>query len=191
MSIATRRGDGGQTSLAGNVRVSKASLRVEAYGTLDEVNSAMGLARAICDDEEVRELTKSIQRELFAVGSALATPRSGAPEAAEITSAMVDRLGHEVHRLEKLDGVLCDWSIPGEDPVAAAFDVARTVCRRAERCVIRLGESGEALPPNTIAYLNRLSDLLWLFGRVVEVRAGADSSLRSSGDGRRRWSRAW
>jgi cob(I)alamin adenosyltransferase len=191
MSIATKRGDGGQTSLVGHVRVSKASLRVETCGSVDELNSAMGFARSICEDVEVNAFTKAIQRELFAVGSALASPDPSGVEVPEITSAMIDRLTEEVHRLESLDGVLADWSIPGEHPVASAYDVARTACRRAERCVIRLGEEGEAIPPNIIAYLNRLSDLLWLFGRIVEVRAGIDSSLRGPGDRKGRWSRAW
>src|SRR5262245_17673856 len=156
MSIATKRGDGGETSLVGNVRVSKGSERIEACGTVDELNSAIGFARSICDDAEVREMAKAIQRELFAVASALA----GA--AGAFDPAAADRLTTEVHRLEKVDGVIADWSIPGEHPGAAAFDVARAICRRAERCVVRLGDE------ETIPYLNRLSDLLWLMARVLE-----------------------
>ena len=186
MSIATKGGDKGQTSLVGNVRVSKSNARVEAYGNVDELNSAMGFARSICDDAEVRDLTKSIQRELFALGSALATP----VDATGMTEAMLTRLTDEVHRIEAIEGVVGDWTIPGEHPAAAAFDIARTVCRRAERSVIRLAES-ENVAENAIAYLNRLSDLLWLCGRLLEVRAGVDGRLRGDNDDQRRWSRAW
>src|SRR5947209_6027386 len=113
MSIATKRGDGGQTSLIGNVRVSKGSLRVEAYGTLDELISAMGFARSICAEVDVRDRTKEIQRELFAVGSELATA-PGTEHAAEVTPAMIDRLTDDVHRIESVEGVVGDWSLPGE-----------------------------------------------------------------------------
>lgn len=189
MSIATRRGDGGETSLVGNVRVSKGALRVEACGTIDELISAMGFARSICEDIGVCEQTKALQRELFAVGSALATATAG-DSSPHVTPAMVDRLTGEVHRIEAMEGILGDWSIPGEHAPAAAYDMARTICRRAERVVIRLAASEPVAAP-VIAYLNRLSDLLWLFGRLLEARAGVDSALRRAGDPKGRWSRAW
>ncbi len=189
MSIATKGGDKGQTSLVGNVRVSKSSPRVEAYGTVDELISSMGFARSICDDAEVRERTKEIQRELFAVGSVLATPPEKSNES-NVTTEMIDRLTDDVHRIEALQGVIGDWAIPGEHAAAAAYDVARTVCRRAERLVIRLAEA-EPVAPEVIVYLNRLSDLLWLFGRIIEVRAGVDGSLRGPDDRKGRWTRAW
>lgn len=147
MSIATKRGDNGTTGLPGGFRVSQSDRRVDAYGTVDQLISAMGFARAICPDEDLRTLTKELRRELFKVGSAIATP----PE--------------------------------------AAYDVARTICRRAERLVVALIEEGKPIQPTALAYLNRLSDLLWLFGRVVECRLGLDSKLRT-GTGPR-WSRAW
>jgi cob(I)alamin adenosyltransferase len=88
--------------------------------------------------------------------------------------------------------MLSDWSIPGEHAAAAAYDVARTVCRRAERCVVRLIDEGETVDPNVLPYLNRLSDLLWLFGRKLELDAGVSGSLRSANEkGGPRWSRAW
>lgn len=192
MSIATQGGDSGQTSLIGGRRVSKAELRVEAYGTIDELNSAMGFARSICEDAEVRDLVKAIQRELFAVGAAVATAvgsnKKGPPP---VTTEMVTALTGHVHRIEATEGILSDWSIPGEHPAAAALDVARTVCRRAERYVVRLGDSGEELAPHVVPYLNRLSDLLWLLGRLIEVRRGVDSSLRDEGHQGPQWSRAW
>jgi cob(I)alamin adenosyltransferase len=191
MSIATKRGDGGETGLAGGIRVSKGHLRVEAYGTVDELNTFMGLARVMNDDTEVKDLVKTLQRELFKVGSALATAPNGRKPEPPITSEMVDALTARVHRIEATDGILADWSIPGEHPASAAFDVARTVCRRAERQVVRLVESGEPVNPQVLAYLNRLSDLLWLLGRLVEKQAGVDATLRDGQTPGAKWSRAW
>jgi cob(I)alamin adenosyltransferase len=189
-SIATKHGDSGQTALIGGMRVSKADLRVEAYGTVDELNSVMGFARSICESESLRSLTKEIQKELFLVGSALSSP-SEAKRRTEIQDSMVERLTQEVHRIEKLPGILSDWSIPGEHRAAAAYDVARTVCRRAERCAVRLREAGEEVQPSVIAYLNRLSDLLWLFGRELELEAGVDARLRDKEHHGPNFSRAW
>ncbi|HZI19974.1 MAG TPA: cob(I)yrinic acid a,c-diamide adenosyltransferase [Pyrinomonadaceae bacterium] len=192
MSIATKHGDGGETGLIGGGRVSKADLRVEAYGTIDELTSAMGLARAICDDEEVRALTKEIQRELFVVSGAVANPSSGGETPATyVTPEMVEALTAHVNRVERTEGILSDWSLPGEHAAAAAYDLARTVCRRAERCVVRLTESGEGVNEQVVPYLNRLSDLLWLLGRLLELRAGVNASLRDDGHRGPRWSRAW
>lgn len=191
MSIATKRGDAGETSLAGAVRVSKGHVRVEAYGTVDELNTFMGLARVITDDADVKDLVKKLQRELFTVGAALATAPTGSREEPPVTSGMVEALTAEVHRIEATDGILADWSIPGEHPASAAFDVARTVCRRAERQVVRLVEAGEPVNPQILAYLNRLSDLLWLLGRLVEKQAGVDARLRDGKTPGARWSRAW
>jgi cob(I)alamin adenosyltransferase len=189
MSIATERGDGGQTSLPGGTRISKADLRVDAYGTIDELISSMGLARAMCPNAEIREFVKSIQKELFKIGSAVAGPREDSKPAVEIDDGMVDRLTAEVHRIEATDGLLADWSLPGEDVASAAFDVARTVCRRAERLAVRVAAEDIPIPANAVRYLNRLSDLLWLFGRLIEVEHNVDSKLRT--DSGPRWSRAW
>ena len=192
MSISTMRGDGGETSLAGGVRVSKASERVETYGTIDELISSLGFARSICEDAEIAALTKSIQQDLFTIGSALATPAESPKPPVQIEQALVDRLTTEVHRIEAIDGILADWSIPGEHRAAAAFDVARTICRRAERALVRLQEAGVATQPAILAYVNRLSDLVWLFGRKLEHDAGVSSSLRdATGKAGNRFSRAW
>jgi cob(I)alamin adenosyltransferase len=191
MSIATKRGDGGQTGLAGGIRVSKTHPRVECYGTIDELISQMGFARSICQDAEIAERVKTIQRELYKVGSAIATPPESKKTPPEITAAMVDALEAEVHRIEAEPGVLADWSLPGGAPDAAALDVARTICRRAERLAASLMEAGVIQNPNILAYLNRLSDVLWLFGRLVEARRGVDSTLRTEDKPGPRWSRAW
>ena len=192
MSISTKRGDGGQTGLAGGSRVSKSNIRVEAYGTVDELNASLGLARSLCEDDDLKSRTLLIQRELFSVGSALATaPESRKPQV-PITTEMVDALTGQVHQIEAIEGMLSDWSVSGEHVAAAAYDVARTTCRRAERNVVRLVEAGETVEPNILAYLNRLSDLLWLFGRKLEIDAGLNASLRAANQKPGpKWSRAW
>ncbi|MCA1564157.1 MAG: cob(I)yrinic acid a,c-diamide adenosyltransferase [Acidobacteria bacterium] len=191
MSIATKTGDAGKTGLIGGERVSKADLRVEAYGTIDELSSLLGFARSICEDAEVRALTKEIQRELFAVSGGVANPAAARKEPPYVTEAMVGALTAHVNRIEGTEGILSDWSLPGDHAAAAAYDVARTVCRRAERALVRLVESGEEAAPQSVAYLNRLSDLLWLFGRLLELRAGVDARLRDDEHTGPRWSRAW
>lgn len=191
MSIATMRGDGGQTGLTGGVRVSKSSPRVEAFGTLDELISSMGFARSICPNAELREATKRIQKELFKVASAISTPPEAPKGVPPVDDALVDALTEHVHRIEAIPGMLNDWSLPGEDPASAAFDVARTVCRRAERLVVGLIEDGMQLQPNVVRYLNRLSDLLWLFGRQIEKESGKDARLRDEDTPGPKWSRAW
>ena len=191
MSIATKRGDGGETGLSGGVRVRKDNPRVEAYGTIDELISMLGFARSICNDEDLRAKSKQIQKELFKVGSAMATPPESKKLPPEIVDAMVDALTSEVHRIEAMEGVLADWSIPGEDPASAAYDVARTICRRAERHAVSLRAQGIVVQDNVLRYLNRLSDVLWLFGRLIEHQKGLDATLRDPVQGGPRWSRAW
>ena len=191
-SISTMRGDAGETSLAGGIRVSKGTARVETYGTIDELNSTMGFARSICEDVEIAAFTKSVQQDLFKIGSSLATPIESPKPQIAIDDALVERLTAEVHRLEAIEGMLADWSLAGEHPAAAAFDVARTVCRRAERALVRLNEDGATVQPTILAYVNRLSDLLWLFGRKLEHDAGVSGSLRAAtGKAGNRFSRAW
>ena len=192
MSISTKRGDDGKTSLIGGGRVSKAELRVAAYGAIDELISIMGFARSICETAEVKGRTKEIQRELFVVSASVATsPDAKQDDTPSVTSDKVAALTEDVHRIEKLEGLLDDWALPGEHAAAAAFDMARTTCRRAEREAVRLLESGEEVDPNVISYLNRLSDLLWLFGRQLEKDAGVGGSLRDAKHPGSRWSRAW
>lgn len=195
MSISTKQGDKGLTGLVGGTRISKADLRVDAYGTLDELGAGLGFARSICDDAEVRELVKEIQRELFAVSGSVANPRAYEKTPQDVTAEMVERLTAEVARIETMEGIISDWVIPGDHAAAAALDVARTVCRRAERLIVALdaqSEShGEALGEFVIPYINRLSDLIWLYGRLLEMRAGVDAHLRDNAHKGAKWSRAW
>lgn len=191
-SISTMRGDGGETSLAGGLRVSKASARVEAYGTIDELISSLGVARSACDDNDLAQLTKSVQQDLFKIGSSLATPNESPKPQVVVEHSLTERLTAEVHRLEALGGMLVDWSLPGEHRTAAEFDLARTVCRRAERAIVRLQESGAAIQPTILTYVNRLSDLLWLCARKLERDAHVSGSLReATGKPGNRFSRAW
>ena len=191
MSIATKKGDGGQTSLVGGIRLSKADLRVEAYGTVDELNAALGFARSISRNDEISSWTLDIQKSLFRVGSDLATPSEAHKGAAMVTEEDVSHLTNLVHSIEAKEGILADWSIPGASTEAAAFEVARTVCRRAERAIVRLIENGTAIPAQVLPYMNRLSDLLWLFGRLLELESGVDSRLRDEQHKGARWSKAW
>jgi cob(I)alamin adenosyltransferase len=191
MSIATTRGDGGQTGLAGGIRVSKADLRVESYGTVDELNTFLGFARSICQNAEIKVWTETIQRTLFRLGSALATPPESKKTPPVISLEDVAMLTDLVHRIEAIEGILSDWSLPGAHPESAAFEVARTVCRRAERNAVRFVENGGTIKPEIIAYLNRLSDVIWLFGRLIEFNAGVDARLRDETKIGPKWSRAW
>jgi cob(I)alamin adenosyltransferase len=191
MSIATTRGDGGQTGLAGGIRISKADLRVEAYGSVDELNTVLGFARSICTNKDIHDWTEGIQRTLFRLGSALATPPASKKVPPVISSEDVEDLTKLVHQIEATEGILSDWSIPGAHTESAAYEMARTVCRRAERNAVRLAASGVEFKPEILSYLNRLSDVIWLFGRLIEVNAGVDARLRSGETPGPKWSRAW
>ena len=180
MSIITRTGDSGNTKLMYGQSVSKSDLRVEAYGTIDELNSFLGMARALCDDENAARTLESLQRESFIVGGELATPPEKLEKLqARVSSEMTARLDEIAGEIEAIPGLLDDWALPGATKFGAAVDVARVVARRAERCVVRLAR--EELVPNAeiLRYMNRLSDVLWLVGRKYEIERGADGALRS------------
>ncbi len=164
---------------------------MEAYGTIDELGAHLAFARSITDNVAAKELTKYIQKELFNLAGSVANPKFAEAPKPYVTQEMIDHLTIELHRIESTDGILSDWSLPGDLASAAAFEVARTVCRRAERCVVRASESGEAVDPLVVTYLNRLSDLLWLIGRFLELHAGVDSRLRDDEHEGSKWSRAW
>jgi cob(I)alamin adenosyltransferase len=178
-SISTQQGDDGQTQLIGGSQISKSHWRVEAYGTIDELNTVMGFARSLCQEAEINQIVKHIQRELFIICSSLATPADNSRQPPPITTQMVEALTQQVHRLEQTETISFTWALPGENSVVAAVDMARTVCRRAERQVVRLREMGEVIDTNILPYLNRLSDLLWLLGRLLEVKMGIDGRLHS------------
>ena len=190
-SVSTRKGDGGITRLGGGGSISKADARVEAYGAIDELNTVIGLARVGCTDAEVCGEIRTIQRELFIVGSAVSTRPEAKKPIPEITKEMVARLDALVERFEAEPAILRDWSIPGEFAESAAFDVARAICRRTERANVRYVTNGGIVQPTVLEYLNRLSDVLWLCARVIEARNGIDARLRDEAHPGAPWSRAW
>lgn len=199
MSIATKSGDAGTTGLVGGARISKADLRVEAYGTVDELNTVLGFARSICTQSDIAAWTEEIQRTLFRVGSALSTLPENRPAKPYVTAEDVEFLTRLVYQIEATEGILADWSLPGANTQSAAFEMARTVCRRTERLAVRFHESDHTpgateqplVPSEVLAFLNRLSDLIWLFGRLIEVRAGVDTRLRDESKAGPNFSRAW
>jgi cob(I)alamin adenosyltransferase len=173
LKIYTKTGDDGTTGLLGSRRVSKDDPRIDAYGIVDELNAAIGLARALGLDPESDEILAQIQDELFVVGSALADPNPGGRFHAAITSEHAHRLERQIDALEGELPLLTQFILPGGSPGAAQVHVARTICRRAERKIVGLGHiSGEHVPEPIVIYLNRLSDALFVIARFVNQRAG-------------------
>jgi cob(I)alamin adenosyltransferase len=173
VKIYTKAGDDGTTGLLGRKRVAKDDARIEAYGTVDELNAVLGAARSVGLDTAADSLVGRLQDELFAVGSALADPDPKGPFHAAITADHVTRLEETIDALEAELAPLSRFILPGGAPAAADLHLARTVCRRAERLVVRLGhQPGESVSAPLLAYLNRLSDLLFVLARVVNRRAG-------------------
>ena len=174
MSIATKTGDAGQTSLMYGRRVAKTDPRVETYGSVDELNAALGMARVSAEEPFIAEQILAIQKELIVVMGELATAAEDltryVKNGYQLTSAaMVDRLTGVIDDLEKNKLLYYKgWAIPGSTLVSAALDVARTTCRRAERRVAALSENNAQLNGEILRYLNRLSDLCWLLARYAD-----------------------
>lgn len=174
MKIYTRRGDSGETDLFGGQRVPKDHLRVEAYGQVDELNACLGAALAESQQKDLIEFGRKIQSTLFDLGSFLATPDPKHRKKAkipEVEEADIDALEAEIDRLEAELEPLATFILPGGTKAAAAFHVARTVCRRAERATVRL-DAADELGGLALRYLNRLSDLLFVMARAENRRAG-------------------
>jgi cob(I)alamin adenosyltransferase len=174
MSIATKTGDLGQTSLMYGRRVAKTDPRVDTYGSVDEVNAALGVVRVTATDPFITDQILAVQKELITVMGELATSPEDLPryikDGFQVTSAaMVDRLTAVIDDLEANKLLYYKgWAIPGSTLVSAALDVARTTCRRAERRVASLNENAAEFNGEILRYLNRLSDLCWLLARFVE-----------------------
>ena len=171
MKIYTRTGDKGETGLRGGVRVKKHDPRIEAYGTVDELNAVLGVVRAVHPSQRVDQMLEHIQNELFGVGAELATPASKESHAGRIEESHVERLEEMIDLCEAELAPLKNFILPGGCVSASQLHHARTVCRRAERCVVELAET-EAVSPQIIVYLNRLSDLLFVLARFENARAG-------------------
>lgn len=178
MKIYTKTGDTGETGLYGGSRVSKDDARVEAYGAVDELNCALGAARAALapDDSSLDALLGRVQSELFDLGAELATPpeRMGTPLGARVplaSEARIAALEAEIDRVEESLAPLKTFILPGGTPAAAALHVARGVCRRAERRVVALARA-DTVRPEVLRYLNRLSDLLFVLARYANHSTG-------------------
>jgi cob(I)alamin adenosyltransferase len=174
--IYTKTGDDGRTGLFGGGRVEKDHARVEAYGDVDELNAVIGAARAVELMPRVDEILAPVQRDLFAIGALLATPHPEKHreqlEKARLSDKRIAQLEQAIDDGEEELEPLKAFILPGGTPKASALHVARTVCRRAERSIIRLQRTDE-VPQIIIVYLNRLSDLLFVLARVANRRAGA------------------
>ena len=178
MSIVTKGGDAGTTGLMYNRRVAKSHPRVEAYGGVDELNAALGLARATAQHDFIREHLSGIQRDLVTLMGELATAVEDLPRYVKdgfvlVTPELTAKLDALVATVEAQQISFHGWSMPGADLNSAALEVARTVCRRAERRACALHEDQQLKNPEIIVYLNRLADLLWLLARWVETQAAA------------------
>jgi cob(I)alamin adenosyltransferase len=175
MSIVTKSGDQGMTSLMYGRRVSKCHPRVEAYGCVDELNAVLGAARAATENDFLRENLLPVQQDLVALMGELAVALEDLPRYVKdgyslVTAEMTAKLEKLIREIEAQKVSVQGWATPGANPSSAALDLARTVCRRAERRVCALRESDQLPNGEIIIYLNRLADLLWLFARWVETR---------------------
>jgi cob(I)alamin adenosyltransferase len=173
MKIYTKTGDDGSTGLLGPGRVAKNSARIDAYGTVDELNAAIGVARASGLDGRADAILAAVQEDLFAVGAALADPDPSGRFHNAVSADRAGRLEQEIDAMEARLQPLTAFILPGGTPAAAHVHLARTVCRRAERLVISLATTaGEHVPHDLIVYLNRLSDHLFVLARAMNATAG-------------------
>jgi cob(I)alamin adenosyltransferase len=174
LKIYTKTGDDGTTGLLGAGRVGKDDPRIDSYGTVDELNAVLGLARASGGlDDELDALVARVQDDLFAVGAALADPDPRGRFHGAVTEGHATRLEGEIDRLEAELPPLTQFILPGGSPAASQVHLARTICRRAERLVVHLGrQPGVDVPQNLVTYLNRLSDFLFVLARAANRRSG-------------------
>lgn len=178
MKVYTKTGDKGQTSLVGGQRVSKCCERLESYGTVDELNSHIGVLITYCTDKQDATFLTDVQGKLFVVGGYLATDTSqrDVRPGNIVTPAMVEAVEHEIDRLQELVPPLRLFILPGGCRAASYAHVCRTVCRRAERCILRLVETGVEVDDNVTAYVNRLSDYLFVLARKLNVDANVSDT---------------
>ena len=172
-------GDDGTTGLLGGGRVPKTDARLEAYGTVDETSSALGLAKGLTDDRHVREIAERLQRDLYRLGADLAKNPSASSEVLSafpsIGDADVAALDSLLAELEAQVTMPAGFVLPGQTAASGALDLARTVCRRAERRCLELAASGQVSGTGPQRYLNRLSLVLFVLARVEEARAGTEA----------------
>jgi cob(I)alamin adenosyltransferase len=176
LKIYTKTGDKGSTSLIGGTRVPKSHLRIEAYGTVDELNAFIGLCRDLLTGEPAKDLLGEIQDRLFTIGSSLACDPVREPKMKlpDLNEEDVTRLEKEIDSMNDSLPPMKNFIIPGGHPAISNLHIARCVCRRAERCCVRLEQEGEEIPALIIKYLNRLSDYLFVLSRFVAQQLKVD-----------------
>ena len=179
MKVYTKTGDKGQTSLVGGQRVSKCCERLESYGTVDELNSHIGVLMTYCTDAADHGFLLNIQGNLVVVGGYLATDNSQKEirEGNIITAEMVAEVEREIDRLQEMLTPLRLFILPGGCRAAAYAHVCRTACRRAERCILRLAETGALVDDNVTAYINRLSDYFFVLARKLNKDANMEDTI--------------
>lgn len=170
MKIYTKKGDAGKTSLSGGTKVSKNSLRIEAYGTVDELNSVLGVVLAHSPPERVKQILIELQQQLFVLGADLATPLTANTRIDRMNEPHVDRIESIIDELDTHLPPLKNFILPGGDQCGSILHMARTVCRRAERAAVACSET-ETVNAHSIRYLNRLSDLLFVLARYANHQA--------------------
>ncbi|WP_167607847.1 cob(I)yrinic acid a,c-diamide adenosyltransferase [Maribellus sediminis] len=177
IKIYTKTGDDGTTGLVGGSRVKKYDLRLEAYGTVDELNAAVGVIRSNEVEDDIKELLLNIQNKLFNIGSRLASDEKGEAFTADLAIKIEDIavLEDAIDRFEEELPKLKNFILPGGDIVVAQYHVARTVCRRAERRIVEFSET-EKVQPDLIKYINRLSDFFFVLARITGFRRGVDET---------------
>jgi cob(I)alamin adenosyltransferase len=169
MKIYTKTGDKGTTSLIGGTKVSKSDLRIEAYGTVDELNSCIGLCRDLLTDHNSRDVLQEIQDRLFTIGSSLACDPEKEPKMRipDLKETDINILEKEIDKINDLVPPMKNFILPGGHITVSQLHIARCVCRRAERCCVRLDLGGGTLEPVVLKYLNRLSDYLFMLARFA------------------------
>ncbi len=175
MKIYTKTGDDGSTGLQGNLRIAKSHPRIISYGTVDEANAALGVVLTNSLDDDIAEILTDIQNDLFLVGSDLSNPNLNDVKN-RVALNMVEKLEQYIDKFELELPLLTNFILPGGDVAAAQLHYVRTIVRRAETQVVQLSEKDE-INSNCIKYLNRLSDLFFVFGRLINKRKDIDDIL--------------
>ena len=174
--IYTKGGDKGETGLLGGRRLPKNDIRIESYGSVDELNSWVGLIRDLTDFPKVEGVLEEIQNKLFVIGSELASDPSKEWDFAKVQNADVELLEKEIDRMEKDLQPLKNFLLPGGHPIVSQCHITRCVCRRAERNVVALDQTADEVSPILLQYLNRLSDYFFVLSRWVGLKLGAEET---------------
>jgi cob(I)alamin adenosyltransferase len=167
-----RKDDGASKHVRASERIAHSRPRSRCSGAVDELSTHVGFARCICSETEARKVLEAVQMDLYKLGAVLAAPPDAKERARAVLLTLIDSAEKQIHRIKSAPGVLGNESLFWEQPTAAALDVARAICRRAERLAKSLIDSGAAGSPFIPVYLNRLAELLWLLARLSESRRG-------------------